>query len=184
MSSKEDLERIERCKYEIADSERRGQGYSDNYIRARKEELHELTTSPEDRIKEDEATLAYLAKDVVFSGAGYESEKAAMRRIAAAKREIAGKSSEPVKPQPPTVTVFPVVLQGGVGGIQQKGLHTPSMQEIMQKANQPDPTAPYFNPNTDVPTLVDPLAPHPDFSGEVPRIVNPLKPGPKISGPA
>lgn len=65
-----------------------------------------------------------------------------------------------------------------------KGLHTPTIAEIITNANQPDPTKPYFDTNSDHMRQINPFEPHTDFSGEFPVTVNPLKPGPKITGPA
>lgn len=66
------------------------------------------------------------------------------------------------------------------GSPQHGGLHTPTMQEIVARANQRDPTAPYFDPNSDHMRQINPLEPH--WSGsEHPVYVNPLKPGLKIS---
>lgn len=77
----------------------------------------------------------------------------------------------------------PTILQGGIRPPTQ-GLHTPTMAEIIQQANQRDPTQPYFDTNSDHMRMIDPLAEHTIFSGEGVRTVNPLKPGPKMGGPS
>ena len=75
------------------------------------------------------------------------------------------------------------VLQGDTRGLtQNKGLHTPTMAEIIANANKPRPTQVVFDTNSDHMRQIDPLAPYTDFSGNFPKTVNPLKPGPKISG--
>lgn len=83
--------------------------------------------------------------------------------------------------KPPAVSN--TVLQGGIRR-STGGLHTLSMAEIIAQANQADPTAVHFDPNSDHMRQVDPLAPHYDLSGDFPKLITPLKPGPKISGPA
>ena len=77
----------------------------------------------------------------------------------------------------PTAPPVPV-LQGGIRRSTQ-GLHTPTMAEIVANANKPDPTAPYFDTNSDFMRKIDPLAPH-YTHGDFPTLVNPLKPGPKM----
>ncbi len=81
----------------------------------------------------------------------------------------------------PSTTVSLVGLQGDTRSLgQSRGLHTPNMQEILARGNQPDPTAIHFDSNSDHMAQIDPLAPHWNLSGEHPVYVNPLKPGPKM----
>lgn len=83
-----------------------------------------------------------------------------------------------VKKNPPIAR--PVEAQGDTRYLtQHRGLHTPTIQEIIADANKPDPTAPYFDTNSDHMRQINPLEPHWTF-GDNPRLVNPLNPGPKM----
>lgn len=74
-------------------------------------------------------------------------------------------------------TVSNIVIQGDTRGLtQHRGPHTLTAAEIIAEGNRPDPTAPYFDPNSDQMRLVDPLEPHYDFSTDFHTLVEPLKP--------
>jgi len=187
MATPEDLERIEWCKFELADFKRKGQeGYSGDYIRAREKELYELTTPLPKKIADKQEQLASLKKRTIiksYDDGLYESRLE--RKIAEMKRKEKGESSPTVSSGSPTSrAVAPTIVFQGGGVAQPRGLHTHTIQEIIQKAKQPDPTAPYFDTNSDHMRVINPLEPHYDLSGDFPKLVTPLKPGLKISGPA
>ena len=142
-------------------------------LRRDKEYLHDLTTPPEVRIKELEERIGV--------GFGFSSSVLAglKARLASAKKEISGKSSETAA-QTPSLTTRPVVMPSGIRGVQQQGLHTPTMAEIIANANKSRSTEIVFDANSDHMAQIDPLATHYDLSGDFPRLVNPLKPGPKM----
>lgn len=95
-------------------------------------------------------------------------------------RKVVAEKKPPITPIP-----SPEFMQGDTRGFgQRRGLHSSTMREIIQKANQRDPTAPYFDPNSDHMAQINPLTPHWNLSGDFPILVTPLKPGFKMSGPA
>lgn len=81
------------------------------------------------------------------------------------------------------MTPPPAVMQGDTRGlVQQKGLHTPTIMEIIEQANQPNPTEPYFEAGGNVGRWINPLEPHWNLSGDFAKLVDPRNPPPKISG--
>ena len=79
-----------------------------------------------------------------------------------------------------SLKTHPLPMQGGIRPSSQ-GLHTLTARELVQQAQQRDPTQPYFDTNSDHMAQIDPLAPRTVYSGEGVKTVNPLKPGPTIS---
>jgi len=136
MATPEDLERIEWCKFELADFKRKGQeGYSGDYIRAREKELYELTTPLPKKIADKQEQLASLKKRTIiksYDDGLYESRLE--RKIAEMKRKEKGESSPTVSSGSPTSrAVAPTIVFQGGGVAQPRGLHTHTIQEIIQK---------------------------------------------------
>ncbi len=68
------------------------------------------------------------------------------------------------------------IIYGGVTPRRAGSLHTPTMSEIIEQANKPRPTQPYFRDSDQGGRWIDPLEPYMDFSHDIPQMVDPRKP--------
>ncbi len=150
-----------------------GSGYSEEIITSAKEDLYCLTTSPQQRIADAEASIKYVIKHHVvgFNGLDSGASLDRLRRdIDRAKREITGEKF-PSKKQ-----LFPSTTGSSVSPPQGDTRRPRTPLDGSQHTG----TEPYFDTNSDHMRQIDPLAPHYDLSGDFPKLVTPLKPGPKM----
>lgn len=138
-----------------------------------RKEMNQLTSQFVNAATEEEKSQ--IAVDAFAKGDGHMQPIIDAAGVANIVRDELKKGGSRI--QIPSTTA----MQGDTRGLSQRqGLHTPTVAEIIANANKPDPTAPYFDPNSDHMRVINPLEPHYDLSGDFPRPINPLKPGPKM----